>query len=58
MMMRTMLEVADNSGARKLQMIMPLGGDRPARWTGRRDHRQRERSFSRRQVKKGKVVKA
>src|SRR5260370_34720605 len=25
-MMRTMLEVADNSGARKLQMIMPLGG--------------------------------
>ena len=26
-MMRTMLEVADNSGARKLQMILPLGGD-------------------------------
>jgi large subunit ribosomal protein L14 len=25
-MMRTMLEVADNSGARKLQMILPLGG--------------------------------
>src|ERR1039458_1798185 len=25
-MMRSMLEVADNSGARKLQMIMPLGG--------------------------------
>ena len=24
--MRTMLAVADNSGARKLQMIMPLGG--------------------------------
>ena len=24
--MRTMLEVADNSGARKLQMILPLGG--------------------------------
>src|ERR1700689_4069331 len=23
---RTMLEVADNSGARKLQMILPLGG--------------------------------
>jgi large subunit ribosomal protein L14 len=26
-MMRSMLEVADNSGARKLQMILPLGGD-------------------------------
>ena len=25
-MMRTMLEVADNSGARRLQMILPLGG--------------------------------
>src|SRR3974390_109107 len=25
-MMRTMLDVADNSGARKLQMILPLGG--------------------------------
>ena len=25
-MMRPMLEVADNSGARKLQMILPLGG--------------------------------
>jgi large subunit ribosomal protein L14 len=25
--MRTMLEVADNSGARKLQCIMPRGGD-------------------------------
>jgi large subunit ribosomal protein L14 len=25
-MMRTMLEVADNSGARKLQVILPLGG--------------------------------
>jgi large subunit ribosomal protein L14 len=24
--MRTMLDVADNSGARKLQMILPLGG--------------------------------
>ena len=24
--MRTMLEVADNSGARKLQMILPIGG--------------------------------
>jgi large subunit ribosomal protein L14 len=26
LMMRSMIEVADNSGARKLQMIMPLGG--------------------------------
>jgi large subunit ribosomal protein L14 len=25
-MMRSMLEVADNSGARKLQVILPLGG--------------------------------
>jgi len=25
-MMRTILEVADNSGARKLQMILPIGG--------------------------------
>jgi large subunit ribosomal protein L14 len=25
-MMRSMLEVADNSGAKKLQMILPLGG--------------------------------
>ena len=25
-MMRSMLEVADNSGARKLQMILPVGG--------------------------------
>jgi len=25
-MMRTMLQVADNSGARKLQMILPVGG--------------------------------
>ena len=24
--MRTMLDVADNSGARKLQVILPLGG--------------------------------
>ena len=32
-MMRTMLDVADNSGARKLQMILPLGGG-----TGLRAH--------------------
>ena len=30
--MRTMLAVADNSGARKLQMILPLGG---ASWARR-----------------------
>jgi large subunit ribosomal protein L14 len=29
--MRTMLAVADNSGARKLQVILPLGGGLPAR---------------------------
>jgi large subunit ribosomal protein L14 len=28
-MMRTILEVADNSGARKLQMILPVGGSTP-----------------------------
>jgi len=28
-MMRSMLEVADNSGARKLQMILPVGGSTP-----------------------------
>ena len=26
--MRSILEVADNSGARKLQMILPIGGSR------------------------------
>jgi large subunit ribosomal protein L14 len=29
--MRTMLEVADNSGARKLQAILPRGGDKGLR---------------------------
>ena len=29
--MRTMLEVADNSGARKLQCILPRGGDKGLR---------------------------
>jgi len=28
-MMRSMLEVADNSGASKLQMILPVGGSTP-----------------------------
>ncbi len=38
-MMRSMLEVADNSGARKLQMILPLGGSTGLRARpGRRDH--------------------
>jgi large subunit ribosomal protein L14 len=37
-MMRSMLEVADNSGARKLQMILPLGGSTVTR-TGRHNHR-------------------
>ena len=37
-MMRSMLEVADNSGARKLQIILPLGGgDRTNGPSGRRD---------------------
>ena len=38
--MRTMLEVADNSGARKLQCILPRGGDLGiARWFGRHYYR-------------------
>ena len=37
-MMRSMLEVADNSGARKLQMILPLGGGtKPERRAGGRE---------------------
>ena len=32
-MMRTMLEVADNSGARKLSCILPRGGDHTREWT-------------------------
>ena len=58
-MMRSMLQVADNSGARKLQMILPLGG-----WTGLRaglgdviTASVKEASPDG-QVKKGKVVKA
>ena len=42
-----MLEVADNSGARKLQVILPLGGSTGLRRAGRRDHRGGERSFTR-----------
>ena len=57
--MRTMLEVADNSGARKLQVILPLGGS-----SGKKAHlgdvvtaAVKEASPDG-QVKKGKVVKA
>src|SRR5205085_2649180 len=58
-MMRSMLEVADNSGARKLQMILPLGGG-----TGLRAHLGDVVTASVKeaspdgQVQKGKVVKA
>ena len=58
-MMRTMLDVADNSGARKLQMILPLGGG-----TGLRAHLGDVVTASVKeaspdgQVKKGTVVKA
>ena len=48
--MRTMLEVADNSGARKLQVILPLGGS-SGKKAGLGD-------IVTAAVKKGKVVKA
>ncbi len=57
--MRTMLEVADNSGARKLQVILPLGGS-----TGKKAGlgdvvtAAVKESSPDGQVKKGKVVKA
>ncbi len=57
--MRTMLEVADNSGARKLQVILPLGGG-----TGKIASlgdvvtAAVKESSPDGQVKKGKVVKA
>jgi large subunit ribosomal protein L14 len=57
--MRTMLEVADNSGARKLQMILPLGGSTGSK-AGLGDiitAAVKEASPDG-QVKKGKVVKA
>ena len=45
--MRTMLEVADNSGARKLQVILPLGGGlRQEGWPGRRGYRRGEGSLA------------
>jgi large subunit ribosomal protein L14 len=57
--MRTMLAVADNSGARKLQMILPLGGG-----TGKVAHLGDVITAAVKEaspdgtVKKGKVVKA
>jgi large subunit ribosomal protein L14 len=57
--MRSMLEVADNSGARKLQMILPLGGSSGSK-AGLGDvitAAVKEASPDG-QVKKGKVVRA
>ena len=36
--MRTILEVADNSGARRLQAILPRGGDKASRRARRHCH--------------------
>ena len=57
--MRTILDVADNSGARKLAVINPIGGStgRYAR-LGRHRHRVGQGSHARVHVKKGTVVKA
>jgi len=59
-MMRTMLEVADNSGARKLQMILPLGGSTGLRRAGLGDviTASVKEAAPDGQVQKGKVVKA
>src|SRR5258708_32542471 len=59
LMMRSMLEVADNSGARKLQMIMPLGGSTGLR-AGLGDvvTASVKEASPDGQVKKGTVVKA
>jgi len=58
-MMRSMLEVADNSGARKLQMILPLGGATGLR-AGLGDvvTASVKEASPDGQVQKGKVVKA
>jgi len=58
-MMRSMLEVADNSGARKLQMILPVGGDNGLR-AGLGDviTAAVKEALPEGQVQKGKVVKA
>ena len=53
-MMRSMLEVADNSGARKLQVILPLGGvDRTGGPPGRRGDGFGEGSFAGRHRQEG-----
>src|SRR5437763_13691953 len=58
-MMRSMLEVADNSGARRLQMILPLGGSTGLR-AGLGDviTASVKEASPDGQVQKGKVVKA
>lgn len=57
--MRTMLEVADNSGARRLQMILPLGGSTGLK-AGLGDviTASVKEASPDGQVKKGKVVRA
>src|ERR1700719_4685265 len=58
-MMRSMLEVADNSGARKLQMIMPLGGSTGLNASlGEVITASVKEAAPDGQVQKGKVVKA
>jgi large subunit ribosomal protein L14 len=58
-MMRSMLEVADNSGARKLQMILPLGGDTGLKASiGDVITASVKEASPDGQVQKGKVVKA
>ena len=56
--MRTMLEVADNSGARKLQCILPLGGDVGSRaGLGDLVTASVKEAAPDSQIKKGKVVR-
>jgi large subunit ribosomal protein L14 len=58
-MMRTMLEVADNSGARKLQVILPIGGQTGlVAGLGDVVTAAVKESSPEGQVKKGSVVKA
>ena len=58
-MMRSMLQVADNSGARKLQMILPLGGDTGLKASiGDVITASVKEASPDGQVQKGKVVKA
>jgi large subunit ribosomal protein L14 len=58
-MMRSMLEVADNSGARRLQMILPLGGATGLRASlGDVVTASVKEAAPDGQVQKGKVVKA